>query len=123
MIVGAGPRARPSQVKGVEKVNESKRKMNRQMNPMWKVIAWPARIWKRFISPFMPPACRFEPTCSIYAAEAIERHGLRGVWLAVVRLLKCQPFHPGGYDPVPGSSEAEVGRPGDDLHETDTVPL
>jgi len=90
---------------------------------IWRVVAWPARIWKRFISPFMPPACRFEPTCSVYAAEAIERHGLWGVWLAVVRLLKCQPFHPGGYDPVPGSSEAEVGRPGDDLHETDTVPL
>jgi len=49
----------------------------------------------------MPPACRFEPTCSVYAAEAIETHGLYGVWLAVVRILKCQPFHSGGYDPVP----------------------
>lgn len=73
---------------------------------LWKIVAWPARFWKRFISPFMPPACRFEPTCSMYAAEAIERHGLKGVWLAVVRLLKCQPFHPGGYDPVPGTGSA-----------------
>ncbi len=78
--------------------------MKRQMSGMWKVVAWPARVWKRFISPFMPPACRFEPTCSVYAAEAIERHGFYGLWLAVKRLLKCQPFHPGGYDPVPGAS-------------------
>lgn len=60
----------------------------------------------------MPPACRFEPTCSVYAAEVIERHGLFGVWLAIVRLLKCQPFHPGGFDPVPGSvTDLEDGVP------------
>ena len=67
----------------------------------WRVVAWPARAYKRFVSPFMPPLCRFEPTCSVYAAEAIERHGLRGVWMAVWRLAKCHPFHPGGHDPVP----------------------
>jgi putative membrane protein insertion efficiency factor len=71
------------------------------MKIFWRVIAFPARLYKRFISPFLPPACRFEPTCSVYAAEAIETHGLYGVWLAVKRILKCQPFHPGGYDPVP----------------------
>jgi putative membrane protein insertion efficiency factor len=67
----------------------------------WRIVAYPIRLYKRFISPFMPPACRFEPTCSVYAAEAIETHGLYGVWLALLRILKCQPFHPGGYDPVP----------------------
>ena len=71
------------------------------MSTFWRIAATPLRWYKRFISPLMPPACRFEPTCSVYAAEAIERHGLYGVWLAVKRILKCQPFHPGGYDPVP----------------------
>ena len=59
-------------------------------------------FYKRAISPWLPPACRFEPTCSIYAREAIERYGLsRGLALAVRRLLRCHPFHAGGFDPVP----------------------
>jgi putative membrane protein insertion efficiency factor len=59
------------------------------------------RAYRRFLSPLLPPACRFEPTCSRYALEAIERHGaLRGSLLAVRRLARCHPFHPGGYDPV-----------------------
>ena len=58
--------------------------------------------YKRFLSPLLPRACRFEPTCSVYAREAIERHGLaRGSALAAKRLLRCHPFHRGGLDPVP----------------------
>ncbi len=56
----------------------------------------------RSLSPFLPHVCRFYPSCSHYALEAVEKHGiLRGGWLALKRILKCQPFHPGGYDPVP----------------------
>lgn len=60
------------------------------------------RGYKRFVSPLLPPACRFEPTCSVYAMDAVARHGaLRGSWLAVRRLARCHPFNPGGWDPVP----------------------
>ena len=59
-------------------------------------------LYKRFLSPLLPRACRFEPTCSVYAKQAIEKHGLtRGGALTMRRLAKCQPFHRGGFDPVP----------------------
>jgi putative membrane protein insertion efficiency factor len=62
----------------------------------------PLRFYKRFLSPLLPPMCRFEPTCSIYMMQAIEKHGtLRGVWLGLRRLSRCHPFNPGGWDPVP----------------------
>ena len=58
-------------------------------------------LYQRWLSPLFPPACRFEPTCSHYAAEAVRRHGvIIGLGRTVWRLLKCHPFHPGGFDPV-----------------------
>ncbi len=63
--------------------------------------------YRLLLSPLVGPACRFEPTCSRYASEAINRHGvLLGGRLAVRRLLRCHPFHPGGFDPVPDEPEA-----------------
>ncbi|HEY5885231.1 MAG TPA: membrane protein insertion efficiency factor YidD [Pyrinomonadaceae bacterium] len=59
------------------------------------------RFYKLAISPLLPPSCRFIPTCSVYAVDAISRYGaLRGSGMAIRRLLRCHPFHPGGYDPV-----------------------
>jgi putative membrane protein insertion efficiency factor len=70
---------------------------------MKRVLLGLVRGYARYISPFTPPRCRFFPSCSEYAEEAIRRHGtLRGGWLAVRRILRCHPFCAGGYDPVPG---------------------
>ncbi|QRN97482.1 membrane protein insertion efficiency factor YidD [Archangium violaceum] len=72
------------------------------MSPLAYLLALPIRFYKRFLSPLLPPACRFHPTCSVYALEALQKHGaLRGLRLTLWRLLRCQPFHPGGFDPVP----------------------
>lgn len=60
------------------------------------------RVYQLFVSPFWPPSCRFYPTCSHYAVEAVDKYGAwRGGMLAVRRILRCGPWHPGGYDPVP----------------------
>ncbi|WP_348650826.1 membrane protein insertion efficiency factor YidD [Thermodesulfovibrio sp. 1176] len=58
------------------------------------------KIYRRFISPIMPPCCRFYPTCSEYADQAIKKYGAKGILLTIKRILKCHPFHPGGYDPL-----------------------
>jgi putative membrane protein insertion efficiency factor len=68
---------------------------------MRTLIAALLTAYKRFLSPFLPSACRFQPTCSEYMREAVLRYGaLRGVWMGIRRLLRCHPFHSGGYDPV-----------------------
>ncbi|MEK3881578.1 membrane protein insertion efficiency factor YidD [Paenibacillus sp. PL2-23] len=67
-----------------------------------RVVQAPIHVYRKVISPILPPSCRFYPTCSAYALEAIERHGAaKGTWLAAKRIARCHPFHPGGYDPVP----------------------
>jgi putative membrane protein insertion efficiency factor len=69
---------------------------------MTAVLIWLVRTYKKLISPVLPPACRFVPSCSDYAADAIQKHGpARGVFLAVRRIVRCAPWHPGGFDPVP----------------------
>ena len=66
------------------------------------------RGYQQLISPLFPPVCRFQPTCSQYALEAVDRFGVvKGSWLAMRRITKCHPFHPGGYDPVPPVSDQQ----------------
>ena len=73
-----------------------------------RVLIALVRGYQLLISPWLPPSCRFEPTCSHYAIEALARHGaLRGSWLAIRRLGRCHPFCAGGYDPVPEAVSCE----------------
>ena len=69
---------------------------------MRRLLLFCIRCYQRFISPLKPPTCRFTPTCSSYAAEALRQHGsLRGSWLAIKRICRCHPWGGHGYDPVP----------------------
>lgn len=69
---------------------------------MKTILIGAIRVYRAYISPLKPPCCRFIPTCSEYALEAIQKYGpVKGSWLAVKRISKCHPFHKGGYDPVP----------------------
>ena len=78
-------------------------------------------VYSRSISPALPPRCRFYPSCSAYAAEAIARHGAgRGSWLALRRLVKCAPWHPGGVDLVPERRPAPGTREGS--HSSSSTP-
>lgn len=108
----SGGEQRPVGVRGPE-VGEGAREIRppapdphaRRLTPS-RVVGWVltalVRAYQMLISPFLPAACRYYPTCSAYAIEAIDRHGpLRGTWLAARRIARCHPFRPGGYDPVP----------------------
>lgn len=69
---------------------------------MKKIIILIIRFYQKFISPLLGPCCRYSPTCSRYGIEAVERYGaLRGSFMTIKRILRCNPFYPGGYDPVP----------------------
>jgi hypothetical protein len=72
---------------------------------MTRLVRLALRGYRVFVSPLLGPSCRFHPSCSLYADEALAHHGLwRGGWLAARRLCRCGPWHPGGYDPVPRRS-------------------
>jgi len=80
---------------------------------MKKLFLLLIRFYQKFITPYTPARCRFYPTCSAYAYQAISRFGaVRGGFLAVKRILKCNPFFPGGYDPVPEKWEDRNNKPG-----------
>jgi putative membrane protein insertion efficiency factor len=75
---------------------------SRRERVMRSILIGVIRLYQVGLSPLLPPSCRYYPSCSAYAVTALERHGaLRGSWLAVRRIARCHPFHPGGYDPVP----------------------
>lgn len=77
---------------------------DRRLSPAGWLLVGLLTVYRRFISPLLGPRCRFYPSCSAYALEAVQVHGaLRGSWLAVRRLSRCHPFHAGGIDPVPGT--------------------
>jgi len=83
-----------------------------------RVLSFCIIAYRRWISPALPARCRFYPSCSAYALEAVSRHGaIRGTGLAIWRLLRCQPFHPGGYDPVPEPGRRRPAAPADPLTE------
>jgi len=86
------------------------------MSPLAHLVALPVRAYRLVLSPWVGHGCRFQPTCSAYALEALERHGaLRGSWLAIRRIGRCHPLGGSGYDPVPprrGKGSAGGGSAG-----------
>jgi len=72
------------------------------MSVVARVLTAAVVAYRRYVSPVLPARCRFYPSCSAYSLEALQKHGaIRGTGLTIWRLLRCHPFHPGGYDPVP----------------------
>ena len=82
------------------------------MKPTYNPLTWLARAlikgYQWFISPVLPGTCRFHPTCSSYALEALDTHGpVKGGWLGLKRICRCHPWNDGGYDPVPGTERGQ----------------
>lgn len=78
---------------------------------MKRLLLWLIRFYQRALSPHLPAACRYQPTCSQYALTAVERYGaFRGGWMAFLRILRCNPFFKGGYDPVPEPPDLVIRR-------------
>ncbi|HEY9826916.1 MAG TPA: membrane protein insertion efficiency factor YidD [Stenomitos sp.] len=75
------------------------------MNSLQVILLGLIHAYRRLVSPLLPPSCRYQPTCSAYALDAIRQHGaIAGSWLALKRILRCHPWSAGGYDPVPTCS-------------------
>jgi len=91
-----------STAQGVERSGGGVAPRSREaVSPLQWIVVGPLRFYKRFVSPALPSACRFHPTCSEYMREAVERYGaIRGVWMGLRRVARCHPFHSGGFDPV-----------------------
>lgn len=80
------------------------------MSPLAHLIALPVRAYRLILSPWVGHNCRYQPTCSAYALEALDRHGaLKGAWLAARRIGRCHPWGSSGYDPVPGTKRKGEG--------------
>jgi len=76
------------------------------------VLILPIRLYQVAVSPFLAPSCRYQPSCSAYAIEALTRHGpLRGIWLTLRRLMRCHPWGGSGYDPVPSTTTMAITAP------------
>ena len=99
----SGPASTPVEIsRGANAAAASESPVETPRSLAARLLLVPIHLYRRFISPALPPACRFTPTCSQYAVEAVSRHGaLKGGWLAIKRLGRCHPWHPGGEDPVP----------------------
>ncbi|WP_111734647.1 membrane protein insertion efficiency factor YidD [Roseovarius amoyensis] len=81
------------------------------MSPLAHIVALPVRAYRLIFSPWVGWNCRYQPTCSQYALDALERHGaLRGGWMALCRIARCNPWGGCGYDPVPGNDDEETGN-------------
>ncbi len=77
-----------------------------------EIVLWPVLAYRRWLSPVLPARCRFQPTCSAYAVQAVRERGIAvGALLGVWRVLRCHPFHPGGYQPVPPRRANRTARP------------
>lgn len=82
-------------------------------SPLAWVLLLPIHLYRWLLGPLLPPSCRFYPSCSAYAVEALTRHGaMKGLLLTLLRLLRCGPWHPGGLDPVPERFMVRAQRPG-----------
>lgn len=80
-------------------------------NPLTILLSIPVWLYRKLISPFKPATCRFEPSCSSYALEALRLHGaIRGTWLTARRICRCHPFCEAGYDPVPVPTGTEANK-------------
>ena len=90
-----------------------------------RAVVFLVQLYRNMISPLRPASCRFTPTCSQYAVDALQEYGMfRGSWLAIVRLAKCGPWHRGGWDPIPDrapSSNTGRGRPTDPALRSDSL--